>query len=223
VLLHLFDIDGTLVRADGAGRRAFDRVLHARYGVEGATRGVPFAGRTDPLILEEVFTTRLGRVPEAGELEAVLEAYVPVLEEELATCAFRVLPGAAEILDWLGARPDVALGVATGNTSAGARAKLARAGLWDRFGFGGYGSDAAVRAEVVAHAIARGEARAGRSRAVVVVGDTPHDVSAGKACGAAVVAVTTGGDGRAALEGAGADAVIDHLDDLAAWHQARFA
>jgi phosphoglycolate phosphatase-like HAD superfamily hydrolase len=223
VILYLFDIDGTLVRAGGAGGRALDRVLRDRYGLDRATRGIRFGGKTDPLILEEVLAARLGRAPAAGEIEAILDAYVPVLDEELAAGGFRVLPGAAEILDWLGAQPRVALGLATGNVTAGARAKLARAGLWERFAFGGFGSDSAVRAELVAHAIARGEALAGRARAVVVVGDTLHDVSAGKACGAVVVAVTTGADERDVLAAAGADAVLDGLEELSGWHQARFA
>ena len=57
----------------------------------------------------------------------------------------------------------------------------------------------------------------------VVVGDTVHDVAAARACGARVVAVTTGADDRATLEAAGADVVFDGLAPLCAWHQATFA
>src|SRR5262245_56293040 len=194
MILYLFDIDGTLVRAGGAGARALDRVIEARYGIRSAMRGIDAGGKTDPWILEELFAARLGRAPVEDEIASILDAYVPVLAEECATGpAFRVLEGAFEVVEWLGARGDVAVGLATGNTEAGARVKLERAGLWQRFTFGGYGSDSPVRAELVATAIARGEAAAGaKADRVVVVGDTMHDVRAARACGADVVAVTTG-------------------------------
>ena len=225
MILYLFDIDGTLLRAGGAGSRALDRVIEHRYGIRSAMQGIDPGGKTDPWILEEVFAAHLARLPEPHEIEAILEAYAPVLAEECATSErFRVLDGAFEVTAWLAAQGGVAVGIATGNTQAGARIKLTRAGLWERFGFGGYGSDSAVRAEVVATAIRRGEAAAGgRADHVVVVGDTMHDVRAAKACEALCVAVTTGTEPRHALEAGGADLVIDSLHDLIAWHEQRFA
>jgi phosphoglycolate phosphatase-like HAD superfamily hydrolase len=224
VILYLFDIDGTLLRAGGAGARALDRVIEARYGIRGAMAGIDAGGKTDPWILEEMFAARMARLPQPHEIEAILEAYHPVLAEECARSPrFKVLDGAFEVVGWLRARTDCLVGIATGNTAAGARVKLSRAGLADLFAFGGYGSDSAVRAEVVATAIARGEAVARtKASAVVVVGDTMHDVRAAKACEALCVAVTTGSEPRTALEAGGADAVIDSLHELRAWHEARF-
>ncbi|HTJ44221.1 MAG TPA: HAD family hydrolase [Kofleriaceae bacterium] len=223
MILYLFDIDGTLIRAGGAGARALDRVIEARYGIRSAMAGIDAGGKTDPWILEEMFALRFSRAPEPHEIEAILEAYPPVLAEECATSPrFTVLDGAFEIVSWLAARACV-VGLATGNTLAGARVKLARAGLWDHFAFGGYGSDSANRAEVVATAIKRGEAFAkAPPDHVVVVGDTMHDVRAAKACNALCVAVTTGTEPRTALEAGGADVVIDSLRDLAAWHEDKF-
>ena len=43
-VLYLFDIDGTLLRADGAGRRAFDRVMQAR-SAEFDVKATPNASR----------------------------------------------------------------------------------------------------------------------------------------------------------------------------------
>jgi phosphoglycolate phosphatase len=75
----------------------------------------------------------------------------------------------------------------------------------------------------LARACARGRARAGGGavRAVVVVGDTIHDIAAARACGATVCAVATGGDPAEAL--AGADAVLASMHELPAWHARRFA
>jgi phosphoglycolate phosphatase len=223
-ILYLFDLDGTLLRAGGAGSRALDHVFRTRYGIEGAMTGIDPGGRTDPWILGEVFSVRFGRRPAEDEITAILDDYVPVLEREMAIAEkFRVLPYVVEVLDWFAARPEVVVGVATGNVAAAARAKIARAGLEGRFVCGGYGCDSAQRPEVVARAIARAVEIAGGVDRVVVVGDTVHDVTAARACGADVVAVTTGTDRREVLEAAGPDAVMDSLGDLPAWHQARFA
>jgi phosphoglycolate phosphatase-like HAD superfamily hydrolase len=226
VIHYLFDIDGTLLRAGGAGARSLAAVMHARYGVNDAARGVNAAGRTDPSIVEEIFAKALGRRPEAGEVDAVIAAYLDELDRALGatTSSLRVLPGASDVLVHLAGRHGVSLAVATGNVRHGARIKLRHARLDAHFDLdrtGGYGCDSAIRAELVARAVERAGAKAGDT--VVVVGDTVHDVSAARAVGARCVAVTTGSDRADVLAAAGADVVIDELDALRAWHQAQFA
>ncbi len=214
-VLYLFDIDGTLLHAHGSGRAAFDAVMEAHHGVREASAGIRYGGKTDPALIDEIYRARLARSATAEERDAFLDAYVPRLTALLARDGVAVLPGVVAALDYL-ATHDVILGVATGNVRAGADAKLAAAGLRDRFALGGYGSDSHIRAELVAAAIAR----AGTVREVVVVGDTIHDISAARACGATVCAVATGGDSPATL--AHADAVFATLAELPAWHASRF-
>lgn len=219
--LYLFDIDGTLLRAGGAGSRALDAVFAGRYQLTGAMAGIDAGGRTDPWLVAQVFEQRLGRTADDDEIAAVITAYLPELERELGRGAFRVLPSVVETLDWLGGRVGVAVGIATGNVAVGARHKLDRAGLTERFAFGGYGCDSADRPTVVARAIERGVATAGtcaRDR-MVVVGDTIHDISAARACGVRVVAVATGTQSRAQLAAAAPDVVLDTLAGLQAWHE----
>lgn len=218
--LWLFDIDGTLLRAGGAGARALDAVFAARYGLEAAMRGIEAGGRTDPWLIAQVFERRLGRAADDAEIAAVLDAYLPELARELdAPARLRVLPGVVEALAWLAGVDGAHAGIATGNIERGARIKLDRAGLTSRFTFGGYGCDSASRPALVARAIERGRARAGdvpRER-VIVVGDTIHDIAAARACGVRVVAVATGSDTRETLEAAAPDAVMDSLEELRAW------
>ena len=45
----LFDIDGTLMEAEGAGRAALERAYDEATGVPGAMDGIVFAGRPDQL------------------------------------------------------------------------------------------------------------------------------------------------------------------------------
>jgi phosphoglycolate phosphatase len=219
VILYLFDIDGTLLHARSSGRRAFDRVFAQHHGIERACDGVRFGGKTDPALIDEIYVARLGRPATDPERAQFLEAYLPLLCADLARDGVEVIGSVAETLAWLAARPGVVLGVATGNVRAGAEAKLAAAGLGAYFTLGGYGCDSHLRAELVATAIARGHQR-GELREVVVVGDTIHDISAARACGATACAVATGSDPADAL--AHADIVFANMAELPAWHAARF-
>jgi phosphoglycolate phosphatase len=189
-LLYLFDIDGTLLSAHGSGRDAFDAVFHEHHGITDASRGIRYGGKTDPGIIDEIYQARLGRDATAEEHAAFLSS-----------------------------KPEVVLGIATGNVKEGAAAKLGAARLREWFVLGGYGCDSRERAKLVAAAIERGK-RDREVREVIVVGDTIHDISAARACGATVCAVTTGSDTADAL--AHADAVFSSLRELPAWHTARF-
>jgi phosphoglycolate phosphatase len=51
VRLFLFDIDGTLVTARGAGRLALEEALRQTYGTAGDIDRYDFRGRTDPRIV----------------------------------------------------------------------------------------------------------------------------------------------------------------------------
>jgi phosphoglycolate phosphatase len=219
VILYLFDIDGTLLHARRSGSRAFAAVFAEHHGIERACDGVRFGGKTDPGLIDEIFVARLGRPATRDEHAGFLAAYLPLLRADLQRDGVDVLGGVPATLAWLAARPEVVLGVATGNVRGGADAKLAAAGLGDCFAVGGYGCDSHLRAELVAAAIARGRER-GPIDEVVVVGDTIHDIAAARACGAIACAVSTGSDAAEAL--AHADVVFSSLAELPAWHAARF-
>jgi len=219
-VLYLFDIDGTLLHAHGSGRGAFDAIMRELFGIDDASNGIRYGGKTDPQIVGEIFAARLGRPPTEAEQAAFLGAYVPRLRSLLAEHGVEVLAGVREALAFLKAQRElVRLGVATGNIKEGAAAKLEVAGLDHWFDVGGYGCDSATRAELVARAIERG--REGREvREVVVVGDTIYDIAAARACGATVAAVATGSDPADRL--ADADAVFSSMTQLPAWHASRF-
>jgi len=219
VILYLFDIDGTLLHAHGSGRGAFDAVMAERHGIANASAGIRYGGKTDPAIVDEIFVARLGRPASEDERAGFLAAYVPKLQAALAHTGVVVLDGVTEALRFLGARDEVCLGVATGNIRAGADAKLAAAGLAAWFGFGGYGCDSPLRAELVAAAIRRGR-ESSEVREVIVVGDTIHDIAAARACGATVCAVATGSDPADRLSHA--DVVFGSMMELPAWHATRF-
>lgn len=214
--IALFDIDGTLLRAGGAGRRSVELAL--AEVLEGAGQNVSlesveFAGRTDPWIVRTALIEH-GIVADEALVAEVLQRYAAHLPRQLELAsAFEVLPGARSLLSELRERDDVLLGLGTGNTEPAAYAKLAHGGLDSFFSFGGFGSDHTDRAEVLRVGLQRGIERCGAERDVhvVVIGDTPHDVAAAHAIGASCIAVSTGGYDGSALQAAGPSIVVSDL------------
>lgn len=211
--VFLFDIDGTLVDAGGAGRRAMELAFDRSHGRADAVAGFVFGGMTDPAIARRALGA-IGVEATAAAIASVLAAYLAALAEELPKAkAFRVLPDVLDALDHVGGRGH-AIGVGTGNLVEGARLKLERAGIADRFAFGGYGSDHEDRAELLARGAAKGRAILEDDRApVVVIGDTPRDVEAARAIGATCIAVATGKVGFDELASHGAELTVKTLAD----------
>jgi len=210
-----FDIDGTLLRTDGAGRSALSAALLSVFGTTGPLDGYHFHGKTDPqIVLELMLAAGLPDGTVRAKLDSVWPVYLEVLERELDTRRrggrIGPLPGVTELLAALEARDDVVLGLLTGNIEAGARLKLAAAGVRTAFAVGGYGSDSETRDGIARIAVERGGA-AGDSAALVVVGDTPADVACARAVGASALAVATGRHTAAELKAAGADVVFADL------------
>lgn len=218
--LILFDIDGTLLLTAGAGRRAITAALADRLGAHDAWRQVRFDGKTDPQIVRELLEAAGDAAADDPDTIAdVCERYVAHLEEELdrSPGATRVLPGVMPLLDRLEARGDVVLGLLTGNVVRGAGLKLRSGGLDPaRFRVGAYGSDSAHRPDLASIAAERAAPIFGRvpqGDTVVIVGDTPADVTCGRAIGARAVAVATGSYSITVLREAGARAAFDDLSD----------
>lgn len=216
----LFDIDGTLVLTGRAGLRGMTAAFTRLYGVTAALEGIPIAGRTDCAIVSDALRS-IGREPTAAEIARLRDAYIDDLRVEIGRPVADpsgVLPGVSGLLDQLSARPDVALGLLTGNFEAGARIKLGHFDLWRRFPFGAFGDDHADRRALVPIALTRArDAGVGtHPDRVVVIGDTPLDIECARAHGARAVAVATGPFDVDALRAAGADVVVRTLEELGA-------
>src|SRR5437899_7096189 len=103
VKLVLFDIDGTILLTDGAGKRAIHRALTEVFGGTGPDDH-PFGGKTDPQIVRELMRIEGHEDPHIDErIPDVLDRYVGYLHEELQAGAggVRTMPGIHELLDVL--------------------------------------------------------------------------------------------------------------------------
>ena len=196
IRLALFDIDGTLIRTGGAGVKAFAQVFATEFKVVNGNEQVSFAGRTDPSIVREFFVHhQIEATPR--NFQRFFDRYVFWLDHLLGQIEGRVLPGVPEMLRYVSRLPEPPLlGLLTGNIRLGAQIKLVHFGLWDHFKTGAFGDDHEDRNQIAVVARARGEeVLQGKLRGeeVLVVGDTPFDIACGKAIGARVLAVATGG------------------------------
>jgi phosphoglycolate phosphatase-like HAD superfamily hydrolase len=214
--LLLFDIDGTLLTANGTGRSSVEAALSRQFGRPIHTDAVAFSGKTDPQIMAEVL--RENDIPPTDEhVDTALATYQDTAHPALSADTVTVLPGVAALVDALHDRSDVHLGIVTGNVERMAYRKLEAARLDAPFPFGAFGSDHADRNRLPPLAIDRAAAYTGHrfdGSDVVVIGDTARDIECGARAGAYVVGVCTGHYTRDDLAPHGPDLLLDDLRDL---------
>jgi phosphoglycolate phosphatase len=226
VKIVLFDIDGTILRTDGAGRRAMERALTQAFGTAGEPR-YRYDGKTDQQIVRELMR-------EAGFDDAtidrrmgdVLITYVRELHEELRVGAARVrcYVGVVQLMDALETRADRVIGLLTGNVEPGAFAKLAAVGIAGaRFRVNAFGSDHEERGALPAIALTRARAALAAELSgdrLVIIGDTPSDIACGRGVGARAIAVATGNYSVSDLSAHQPHAAFADLSDTTAVLQA---
>lgn len=208
-----WDIDGTLLSTARAGIFAFEQAVRDVLGEEIDLQQMRTGGLTDWQIAAKV-VEESGRDPAPETVAALLRAYESHLPERLGWRRGQVLPGVKEILEDVARRPGVVSLLLTGNTPAGAKAKLAHYGLDGHLFDGGFCADTddretiARRAWELASERSNGELRPERT---FVIGDTPHDVACAHAIGARAVAVASGPFERADLEASEPWLLLDEL------------
>jgi phosphoglycolate phosphatase len=212
----LFDIDGTLVTTGGAGAVAWRRAFEDLHGIPADIGKFTDAGMTDPDVGAKTFEAVLNRKPTPHELALLVQRRLEHLPEAVAESeGYKVLPGVPERLRQL-SREGHLLGIITGNGDGAAFIKLARGDLMRWFTFGAYASAGVDRAGIVRRAVERGEAMLGKdvpNADIYVIGDTPLDIDAAHAVGCTAVAVATGHFDADALREAGADHVLETLEE----------
>jgi phosphoglycolate phosphatase len=212
----LFDIDGTLVATGGAGAVAWKRAFQELHGIPADIGKFTDAGMTDPDVGATTFEAVLHRTPTPHELAQLIQRRLEYMPETVAESkGYEVLPGVAERLRQL-SHDGHLLGLVTGNIDGAAHIKLQRGDLNRWFTFGAYAGAGMDRAAIVREAVTRGEAIVGRElpkSEILVIGDTPLDIEAAHAVGCTAIAVATGHHDRAALRDAGADHVLETLEN----------
>ena len=211
--LLLWDIDGTLVNTGGAGVESLKRMVRERFGRTDDLSDIEIAGKTDRAILRDIL--RKYNVETNDEtIRQFAEDYVAGLKTELPQAHGRVLPGIHELLTRTSAQVHIVNALLTGNLQRGAELKLRHYQLWRFFAFGAFADDHHDRNELGRFAIQRALEATGETfgpEQIDVIGDTPHDISCGKAFGGRTIAVATGSWSRERLAQHRPDFLFDDL------------
>lgn len=211
MILVVVDVDGTLVDAEGAARRAMNQTLKDLFGVTAALEQVPRAGLTDRQILLTAYQQH--HLPMPPDWPSLIAHYLDVLAEELERRPGHAIVGAKAFLGRMALRNDVALALGTGNFRQGAYLKLGAHGMAGFFPVGGFGDDGEARADLIKAAVTRAREYYHEefTDRVLVVGDTPLDVQGAHAAGYPCLSVATGKYGIEELQGAGGEGVVADL------------
>ncbi|WP_181801412.1 HAD family hydrolase [Streptomyces shenzhenensis] len=220
--LVLWDIDRTLLYVGDIDRQVYRETFTEIVGRPAERLPARGTGVTMPLAIRSLLTDN--GVPEA-EIPHLLPRMVELLPRRLTSHTEDLrqqgvlLPGAVSALKNVQAQPGYVPTVVTGNLKPNALLKLQ---AFDLTGFldteiGGYSSDNDHRPSLVAVAQTRAHAKYGTrfSRSnTVIIGDSLEDVRTGLEGGAPVIAVASGKTSAVDLAAAGADVVLDSLEDV---------
>jgi len=215
MIVLFWDLDGTLLTTGRAGLLAWADACEAITGHTLDVQTVKTDGLTDHQVAMRIMEA-VNHPFNERDLQRMVSVYESRLPERLHLRKGRVLEGVRESLEFLRAhRPDVHSMLLTGNTAAGAGAKLAHYGLEEFFEGGAFSDDSGPRAGIASRALAAVRAKFPDAMIepghVLVIGDTPHDIACARAIGARALAVASGVYTANDLRAHGAWRVIDRL------------
>ena len=215
--LILFDIDGTLLRTKGVGRKSTEAAMLEVFGTASTIATHHFGGKTDWYTLVELLkphgydTDKVG--VKMADFVAAMERHVTQFIVDFPALA---LDGALDVVHRLRTESNSILGIVTGNAPTSARLKLQSAGFdpaW--FPVGAFGSESVDRDDLPKLAIERAREHCGcEIGAVYVIGDTVMDIKAARAVDAVAIAVKTGFEDLDALVAAKPDHLLGDLTTL---------
>ena len=215
--LLLFDIDNTLLYTGGAGVAAMNLAFQEMFGVTDGFAKANVSGRTDLYILSEGLRQHGINEGHDAHLDEFLQRYSSHLRHTLGEREGHLMPGFPHLLDVLSQREGVRVGLATGNFSEAAWMKLEHYGIREYFsGDGAFGEASLDRSEMVRVGIER-FADGIAPEDILIIGDTPHDVSSALDNGLGAVGVATGSYTVDQLRDSGAQMVFQ---DFADWQGA---
>ena len=220
--LVLFDLDGTLVNAGGAGRTSLRKAIKELYGVEPEFDHSLISGRTDLDNFSIVYSLiKKGKKPTAAEMKKMKAKYLEILPTEVHAVVrckkYDLIPFVEKFLKMLAKDKDVILGLGTGNLEEGAKIKLEPSKLASYFTVGGYGEDGQTREEMLQAAVKRAEKKFKTKLEpdqVYVIGDTHRDICAAKNCGFHSAVLTNGFGDAQKIQRAAAELETKDFNDL---------
>ncbi|MCC6427267.1 MAG: HAD hydrolase-like protein [Phycisphaerales bacterium] len=227
-MLILFDIDATLITTLRSGILALEDAGRELFSPTFTVEKTEFGGRLDPLIISDLL--RHNDLPDTTDNRLKLRnGYRHHITRRLETPGIgKPLPGVMTLLDRLADRPDITLGLLTGNFADTGQIKLRACGINpDRFHLAIWGDqsphDPPSRDHLPPLALLAYHRRHNTHldpHRAIIIGDTPHDVRCALASNMRCLAVATGSYSLDSLNAAGAHRAVKDLSDttdILAW------
>jgi len=227
--LLIWDIDGTLIRLTGMGRKALNAAFYEIYGINNAFDNVDMAGALDLPLLKRVFEYYgiNESYPSPAQSHSCLlskEAmeFFDMYSRILGSYAGQIktsitAPGIQELLKELNQHSNFYNALGTGNIERGARIKLSIDNLNGFFPTGAFGDEAIERTQLIEKAIAKSRKTFDidfERNNIYVIGDTPIDIECGKKAGVKTIGVATGSYSAEQLLKCRANYVFNDLSDI---------
>ncbi len=213
----LFDIDGTILNCNSAGRASLIQATKEVFGTIGRMEKLDFQGKTDPVILNEsLHMMGFSEEDIRDKTDLLKQKYFDHLSENIHNFEVIVFPGIIDLLKKLSSMDGIALGLLTGNFTESAKIKLSRYDLNRYFRFGAFGDDAPIRNLLPEVAKKRMDELFSTDisfRDIFIVGDTIHDVRCARHAGAVSIAVGTGWGDTALLMNENPDYYFENLEN----------
>ncbi len=210
--LVLFDCDGTILDSVTIIHDSMVRTFsEAGYPApaQSATRSII------GLTLDLAIARLLGRSVDS-EVETMTARYKQHFNRLYSKPDFEqsLFPGMADLVNELGARDDVVLGIVTGKSRRGMEMFFDKHGLREHFATVRTADDCPSKPHpaMVLECCAEAGFEPGNT---VVVGDSVFDMEMAKSAGAGAIGVAWGYNGVAMLRSAGADAIAESAQELA--------
>ncbi|MGC9070505.1 MAG: HAD family hydrolase [Elusimicrobiales bacterium] len=224
IRIILFDIDGTLIKAGGAGMRALNAAIVDMGGKSDVCRYFELQGETDRVNFENAFFYAFGRKPSKKEFKKISSLYIKHLpgeiERSLKEGKYIKIKGVDSFLTVLSKKENIFIGLATGNLREGAYIKLGPSNLSCYFLFGGFGGQDVKREKMLLKAVKSASKITNcdiKPHQVYVIGDTEKDIIAAKNCGFHSACVLDGFGSYEKIIKAGPELIENDFSNLKVW------
>ena len=185
-----WDIDGTLLRTNGAAALPFAKAVSEYAGVEVIIDRKKLSGFTDYEIAISLLGS-IGITTSLKDITLILNSYVEKLPAALDNSEVKKIGHVGKVLETVLKIPEIELAIGTGNFLPGAKIKLNHVGLMNYFNNNNLfcSSENYWSRDLIINSAKNSLTT---NQVGIVIGDSPKDILSAKASGLKNIAVTTG-------------------------------
>ncbi len=219
-LIPVFDIDWTLVHGINLTHSAsFRYMFESVFGLKNINvRDIRPNGMTDSQIILEIL--KIHNLSEKLTKEC-LDTAIKIMGDYYLKNSqnehIKLMPGVMNLLDTL-TDAGYIMGILSGNIEVVGRRKLSGASISEYFSFGAFGDKSVSRSELVnfAERDMQEQGISAQRNQFVIIGDSMRDIECAKNSNLPSICVATGSYTMKELQDAGADLVLNTLEEVGA-------